>query len=180
MKKALLPLFFALLSLSCSCSANDQYAAELQVIDGEKQEEFQKIEEIVSDYVYRVYEIDPEDYEERYIDESTEYADMYGMILAHSVHSSISDIIVSNIRFENASAANAIAIMTAHYSSDTVEDGDYYIPMRVDCELTADEWKVLSSEWLCYAPVSDYELRKNDASGYYELYPLKESDRLSE
>ena len=75
---------------------------------------------------------------------------------------------------------SAVAIMTSHYSSDTVEEGDYYIPMRVDCVLADNEWKVLSSEWLCYAPVSYYELRKNEASGYYELYPVKEDDSIVE
>ena len=179
MKKAIVPIFCAILMFAGGCTASAP-AAELQVIDGEKHEEYMTIEKTISDYIFRVYMIDPDSYEERYIDESTEYEDMYGMILAHSVHSSIMDLKVSNIEFENNSSANAVAIMTSHYSSDTVEKGDYYIPMRVDCVLADNEWKVLSSEWLCYAPVSDYELRKNEASGYYELYPVKEDDSIVE
>ena len=99
MKKAIVPIFCAILMFAGGCTASAP-AAELQVIDGEKHEEYMTIEKTISDYIFRVYMIDPDSYEERYIDESTEYEDMYGMILAHSVHSSIMDVKVSNIEFE--------------------------------------------------------------------------------
>lgn len=176
MKKGITAVLCAVIVLVGGCDAPSEPGNDLRITDGSKMKSTQDIENLVSEYVYRVYDIVPEAYTERYIDETTSYEDMMGMIYAHSVYCSIEAVIVSNIEFENASAANAVAIMTAQYSSDSIEGGNYYIPMRVDCVYIDDEWKVSSSEWLCFAPTDEYILRKNDSSGYYELYPIEGGD----
>ncbi len=180
MKKGIAAVLFTAILVFGGCKHTYEAENGLWITDGSKLKSTQDIERLISEYVYRVYDIVPEAYSERYIDETTSYEDMVGMIFAHSVYCSVKNVIVSNIEFENASAANAVAIMTAYYSSDSISEGEYYIPMRVDCEYSDDQWKVSSSEWLCFAPVEDYILRKNDSSGYYELYPDKGGDKETE
>ena len=144
------------------------------VTDGQKAEAIETIRQMMTDYVYRVYNVNENSVEADYIDESTTPEEWYGNVRGASMYCSITDAVIANADVDvKTDKGSGLIILTAIYKDSATEKGEYYLPIYVNFELIDEEWKVIDSECPYIASSDDYELEKDEAAGMYKLKAIR-------
>lgn len=143
---------------------------ETFVTDGDKASSLETIKQMMTDYVYRVYNVNENSVEADYIDENTTPEEWYGDVRGDSMYCSISDLVIANAEIDKKTdKASGLVILTAIYKDSSTEKGEYYLPVYIDFELIDGEWKIMGSECPYVASSDDYSLEKDEAAGLYKL-----------
>lgn len=153
-------------------TVNETTVDDTIVTDGQKAEATEIIKQLMTDYVYRVYNINDDTPEADYIDENTTPKEWYGIVRGYQMKCTITDDVISDVTIDfKSDSASGLIIITAQYKDSSNEEGMYYIPLYVYLEKIDDEWKVVESESPYVASADEYSLVKDEAAGMYKLSP---------
>lgn len=176
-------LLLSIVATLCSCSSTPEEGAVIiqetqaknPVADEYNNPLLQKtIEDLTVEYLYRVYNI-VDDYSPEYIDEATTPEEMIASVYDNNIRCNIKDQVVTKFTFINKGEADVIVVATADFTSKSIESGEYYIPITVNCKKKNLAWVVADSSLGTFMPTSDWSLKQNQTSGQYEFVCKEEN-----